>query len=1289
MVEANAGMNQAGILENTLPDPVKPLRWFARTVYLMIAVLLALAWLIPQYAFVYIGMMIPVSIGWYYALRQIKIEEEDYFELFKNRADFSLFVPPIHPEDAALKAADLLLPKAKRKGTWVRHNGPSACPEIVDEQIFRPDGSVGNAKYWRYKLTEKSRPDCQAMGKYLREHCPKVYAVVTAWWEELHANKVAGQIWIGKLYKNLSPDDKKLVRQRCEFELYQGIFIGLRTDTWGKRYDSRPYFKTFYDLRVRLDKNIPLPDWPSQEIIDAAPWPETFRVKWVYNGKGFTIDEELAAKYYFQKHRKVQPAKHWLDTDKVRPRFLYVIPLIGPWLAHSFRSLRSKISKRYRLLKKMMLDAAGDTGARWILGSGWRKIESLWLHYDRDMAQHTLVGGGSGYGKTVLLQSAIVSAVYNYSALTWLDPKVDKSTVSLIVYHAFMAGRMDDLCMLSVSRSECPYNSTMNPLSGYFDPSQIGNILAGLMPESAGDNQYFLDDARNIGRIVGTVVHWIGDYLTHLSGGNEVCRHPPKLLLWLEYARVNNLHVIEEKEVSKGSRDTFTKDRGQRIDQVLKDFNDVFSRLLKEDRDFIPRDTAEKSLYGMWIQVEYSARYWKVNFSHLLEFALNNRQRLVSWVMRLVYPHVCARDERFQDPMFPKFDTLELVTGFIGRGARPPGQAEEKPAISLLQLYEHSGPHILSKDGLKIADRTATLWSYLYERIINVEDVEKIQYSLVRMDRIYAELIGQARRDPEEYGQGVANLRPVVQEIVAGEKFDKLCVPEPDLTWPKIHKEKKIVLLILGSMSDQKASDAVSKAFVQSLLGYCGYIQDRGAQDLDLTFAGDEFFSWATSTWAHIVDKCRSTGVRTMVACQSEAGMRYALKSPDLFKHIVASVRNNFTCATSSSEDHKSFIEGVRKINIYTPVRTLGETPTMAGDDSPGVGFSGWGTNESWQFNPQAQPLVDPEMVGWLPKGCFFRRIQGEFAIFQAPLLKPAPFLFHDLVGLTTLGTKKDQRQVLVEGVDYSVEDLKDLNRMATWASKERLASVFGLEDAIDPDSLKLPEKATMTDGYRLIPMDLDGLGGGNDTDHQNDVALVIDDDDVGFDPDAENELRCAVQSSIEAVGKDIGLTAAEVVENGLVGRGALDANGLRFGSWQFYREGTTLLVLDGFYREGLRHGEWNERNAEGGITKRHQYANDLLVSDQALQPAEVSDVQLLPPGPLPKPELKEYKDSEGFRYCGLMRNDTRLGMWEVFRPNGTRSEIQHFNMQNGDPTGLWERYDEFGDLIESYSPID
>lgn len=56
-------------------------------------------------------------------------------------------------------------------------------------------------------------------------------------------------------------------------------------------------------------------------------------------------------------------------------------------------------------------------------------------------------------------------------------------------------------------------------------------------------------------------------------------------------------------------------------------------------------------------------------------------------------------------------------------------------------------------------------------------------------------------------------------------------------------------------------------------------------------------------------------------------------------------------------------------------------------------------------------------------------------------------------------------------------------------------------------------------------------------------------------------------------------------------------------------------------------------------------------------------------------------------RYRGLRRGDQRVGMWEIFRPDGTRSEIHQYDLTSGSPTGLWERYDERGTLTDTYSP--
>lgn len=886
--ESNFGLDRNDVLANTIPDPLIPLRWALRCMWIFAALLMALAFSFPVYALLYAAMAVPLAGVYLYASRIVSREDRDYAELFRGRADFDLAEPPLHPDEAAAKAADERLPIQQRKHSWVRQIFPSARPTAVTETVYRPDGTSTTHRFWRMQIASPAhRAECLAMGEHLKAACPEVYRTVAQWWQAVVGDKLAGQIWIGKRYSELSPEGKATIRQRGEVELLAGFFIALRPETWGMRFDARPYFRDFYALRTLLAQRIPDGQRPTAEVITAAPWPQRFRRKQIYLGRGFTVDEEIGTRFYWHKFRKMFPAQDWLARDQLGPVALR-LPIIGPRLIRAWRATKRLVLPSYRRQLTLMADAAGDTGARWILGSGWRKLRSIWTHYDRDLPQHTFIGGGSGYGKTVLVQSPLIAAIHNGSSVVWMDPKVDAKTISRVFYHAALAGRLDDIVMVSVSRSDSPYNSTFNPLAGYFDPSQIGNILAGLMPEDAGQNQYFLDDARNIGRIVGTTVHWLNQFLAVLCDGKDVGFHPPRLLLWLEYARSHGLHQV-------GSAVSVAAKRAE-IEDAYTDFTEVWDRLNRLDRSFAPGNATEKTLFAMWVQPEYSPRYWKLSFAHLLEFALNNRQRLVSWFMRLVYPYVCAEDERFSDVLFPRSDTNELVTGYV---ARPrPLKADEQPPVPLIALYERSGPHLLAPGGLTIADRTKTLWSFLYERDIDVAQISAIQRILERSERSFIELLGQARRDPEEYGQGVANLRPVINEIVAGEKYDLLCVPEPQCTWPVIHEQKKIVIYMLGSMVDQKASDHVSKAIVQSLLGYAGHIQDRGASDIDLLFVADEAPSWMNSTWSHIVDKCRSTGVRTMVLCQSQPGMRHALKSNDLYKHILASIRNVYSCAT-------------------------------------------------------------------------------------------------------------------------------------------------------------------------------------------------------------------------------------------------------------------------------------------------------------------------------------------------------------------------------------------------------
>ena len=1233
------------VLESTLPNPLASLQWL-RSVSTIAAIAICFGVVFLNHYALFLAAYLPVTgWAWFFANKRLRAADQDHANLYKNRW-FTLDAPKVHPDDERSEKADAKKAPDKRIGKWWRQPGPSVRPIICEETVYLPNGKTKTVSYFRREVVAEHRDKYRQLAAFLKKQCPPVYAVMSAWWEEFFADKVANEIYPGKLYKDLSADAQRLVRSRTEAEFYLGCFIALRPVSWGAKVDRRPYYRAFAALRTKLRKDIRSDQVPSGDLIEKAPWHDRPRRNWLYVGEGYPFEDIHAIKLHY-----------WSFTD---------------------RKPRSKLARK--VLAETIAKEKTKTSEWAYLGIGWREMAPVWTHYDRDLPQHSIVAGGSGFGKTRIVEGILLQGIYNGSSVTWLDPKVDRDACSLIAYHAMLAGREDQLVFLSVSRPDIPYNSSFNPLAMLQEPSQVGDVLASMLPADAGANQYFLEEAKTIGRIVGSTCFWLNKMLGMLSDGDDLCWHPPRLVLWLEYARLLKLHQFDDKDA--GAK------RGKAIAAAQTEFATLFERLYREDRRFVAANEVEEKLFIVWTTPEYTARYWRLHFGHLNDYALNYRWRLVSWVVRVLFPYVCAADERFIDPLFPRSDTLELVSGVT---AQPQfQQSGDKKALTLLELYERSGPHLLERDALIGADRSRQLWAYLYEVMVDPGDLARIQVMFREFGRVWKDLLAQARRPVDEYGQAVANLRAPVTEIIAGAKYDLVCDSDPHLSWQRIHKEKLIVILALGSMSDQKASDAVSRAFTQTLLAYGGHIQDHGGADMDLMFGGDEMFSWANEYWASVIDKLRGCGVRTFGLCQSEAGMRHAIGSADLFKHILTSTKNRYTCATQSKEDAEAFVDQVRTVKVYIPQRSVNENPALGNSGSEQV--SDWSVGESWTWQPSDEPLLKMTWFGELPAGVFFRRVQKEVHIFIAPQYKKPPLGFMELIGMD-----RSKARALVEGIDYLVDAKEDVHRLKTWGSVDRFETIAEVVDTahleeFDQSIGKFPEPTA----YQQISPDPVALGlitlseqaaveargaSGLPEGPSDDSRMPINDLDAGSmceEPDDQPLLTPGPQSRLVPV--------EEVDPEGNVHQGLRDDSGHRVGQWTV-RNDAGMTIAFGDYRKDRKAGPWHILNEQGEEVRSEFFEDGDLVSTEPLPfappaPSEASS-EVADGGP---DQVVKKVDEDGLIHEGRMADGKKEGSWAVRRADGSMAELQHF--RGGRPNGRWERYDNEGMLLDIYEPL-
>jgi hypothetical protein len=605
--------------------------------------------------------------------------------------------------------------------------------------------------------------------------------------------------------------------------------------------------------------------------------------------------------------------------------------------------------------------------------------------------------------------------------------------------------------------------------------------------------------------------------------------------------------------------------------------------------------------------------------------------------------------------------------------------------------------------------------------MVDIADVQRLQHLLVRLERSWKDVLGQANRLPEEYGNAVANLRAPVNRIVAGEKYDLLCAGNPDISWERIHREKLIVLMELGTMSDSEASDSVSKAFVQSLLTYGGYLQDHGGGDIDLLFVGDEAKCWINRFYGDIVDKLRSCGVRTVALVQSEAGMRHGIKSADLYKHIVTNVKNRYTCATQSHEDQAAFVDAIRKVQIYTPQRTNTENPSLVNSANKQV--SEFSTSESWTWKPEEQPLLDPEVLGGLPVGVIVRRVLATVEVFQSPYYKRAPVSYMAQVGMDA----ELNRGTLIEGLDYGVDATVDGHRLKSWGADDRLHAAMGSVERFDPDAGDLMGGHVVAqshkDGYRPREVTAEFLmSGGKEHGDKSESADYPEshDDQVTLeapDPAASSDEVPSAESSVDephadpepsgaldlnAILNDLGMDAEQPVryvqdleDDGTRSHGQRDGRGLRFGYWA-RSTAAGVLVEKGPFVDGKKDGAWQLFGEDGSLSRTERWAHGRLVSTEEVSAPRASVEARVsePAAAIGDTAVKsigcrivESVDDDGNHSRGLMRGSLQVGTWEIRNRDGRKIEVRHYDMHSGKPAGKWERYDADELLVETYDP--
>lgn len=988
---AIVGYDVQRVLENTLPDPLRSVRATLYTSLASIPWLVAIWFLWPHLPYYLIGIGAGAAIVALLSARRLQSARRDEMELVKPRSCIVTAFPK-HPEDLADWNHDRRCNFGASVPPW-RHWAARALPGVrpwrlrgsywfmkgvphlrvpVQETVSLRDGTSRHRRMYRRVLHPEYRERMLALKAHLQEKHPAVYNAVLEWWERFVRDRVVQQLYPTRVWEELGAEQRKVVNAKTQVEFLQGITIALRPDSWNRKFDRRPSHRYLSELRLALWKRFQLDgEYPNREALDGVPWPRMHKCKWIYLGDGAEWQGRHASRYYYESFR---------DPDSL------------------------PFKKDAKIL--------GDTR---IYSMIWREAKPQFIRYD-DLKKHAIVLGGSGLGKTRSVEPVGLAAIMNGSALVILDPKIDSRLSSLHVHYARLFGRDDDFQFINIAHPTNPYNCSINPLAGVSEPVEFGSRIGTLFPEAGGDNEFFTNEGKRVGRLAASVCYWIYQYLMELCGNDPaLSQRPPKLLLWLEYCRAAGV------DAGKGP---------QAIEAAKRTFEALHDRLWKQGSTFQALDDAEKAVAKLWGSRFYTADAWSPSYLHVKWYAAQRPHRLVSWGVRLVHFHLLAGHADWGDVEWPERDSDEAVCG-----ARLPPLHEEKRRQTLLEFYQEQRTHPIEVGADEITRQYMKRWRPLYEAMVPRERVVNLRRIMREFADIFDEHISsatQAAKDPETYKKHTGTLDAPVSVITAGPTGRLLCDPNPDITWQRIHLERKIVDIKTAVMVDADVSNCISKTVTQSLKNYAGRVNADGGGDLEVTVLADEMASWITKDWGHVVDKLRGTGVRTISISQSLAGLRAESKSQDLIKHIYTNQYTKIQYATQSKEDADAFGELLRKVQIFAPKRSINETPGFGG--SGALTVNQFSVGEGRDLSPEAIPLVSADMLARLPVGQCFLYQGDRLLLIQTAYLADA--VFDKTQYLAEVGMDRERQVAEVDGIDYG-EDRQ--SSPEGWGSTESL----------------------------------------------------------------------------------------------------------------------------------------------------------------------------------------------------------------------------------------------------------
>lgn len=148
-------------------------------------------------------------------------------------------------------------------------------------------------------------------------------------------------------------------------------------------------------------------------------------------------------------------------------------------------------------------------------------------------------------------------------------------------------------------------------------------------------------------------------------------------------------------------------------------------------------------------------------------------------------------------------------------------------------------------------------------------------------------------------------------------------------------------------------------------------------------------------------------------------------------------------------------------------------------------------------------------------------------------------------------------------------------------------------------------------------------------------------------------------------------------------------SSGIPEGYWRFYAHSQTdtVLVSDGWYINGERHGVWKDYAPNGSHSSVGHYCRGQLLETRSFNSDSIliHERQLWPRSGEQKIDRQYYPDGTPYKFFIATWSGLRT-KYEEYYPNGSLKVAGHFD-RHGDYAGMWSYFDSSGKLTKKERP--